>query len=155
MFETKLKEKPKGAKGSSIMSGEINKINKLVLKTFDKEKVPYAGSSIDISQPDIYRYEVKNHWSRNNPIVQSMSYRRPNENSGFSPRAPNDLNQTFEKSKFATIPKKINSMENILDWKPKELQRLHMINDSKRLMMEKSLGNTIPYKQKDIGNFAY
>ena len=87
MFETKLKEKPKGAKGSSIMSGEINKINKLVLKTFDKEKVPYAGSSIDISQPDIYRYEVKNHWSRNNPIVQSMSYRRPNENSGIQSKS--------------------------------------------------------------------
>ena len=154
MFETKLKENPKGAKGTSIMSGEFNKINKLVLRTFDGSKIPYAGSSIDISQPDIYMYEVKNHSSRNNPLVQSVSFRRPEQINSLSPRDSNkNINQTFEKSKFATIPKKINSMERILNWNPKELQRLHMINGSKRLMMEKSLGNTIPYKQRDIGTY--
>jgi hypothetical protein len=71
IFDTKLRQShTKCGKGTSIMSGDINKINKYTIKTYDQEKIPYAGSSIDISQPDLYRYDVNNTLSRNNPMIK-------------------------------------------------------------------------------------
>jgi hypothetical protein len=156
IFETKLKEKPKGGVGSSIMSGEINKVNRLRIKTYDQEKIPYAGSSIDISQPDIYRYEVNQSLSRNNPLAQSVkSFENHHGLMTQNPlRYTIDPNQSFSKSRNMTMSKRINSMERILDWKPKELHRLNLINDRKNIFMEKSLKNTIPYKQHDIGKLC-
>ena len=43
--------------------------------------------------------------------------------------------QEFPKSKYSTIPKKINSMERILEWKPKGLHKLSMINEKQNISM--------------------
>ena len=126
-------------------------------KTYDGEKLPYVGSSIDLSQPDIYRYEVKSHYSRNNPIGQSATLSRL-ENSnrlGNTNFGQYNDNHMILKSKYATIPKKINSVERILDWKPKEASQLNLTHEREAMMMmENSLGNTIPYRQHSTGQFG-
>ena len=72
IFDTRLKMNAKNrvGKGTSIMSGDVNKPKKYVVKMYDQEKIPYAGSSIDLSQPDLYRYDVNNSLSRNNPLIK-------------------------------------------------------------------------------------
>lgn len=70
VFDTNLRKHKHPAKGTSIMSGEINKINKFQIRTYDQEKLPYAGSSIDLTQPDLYRYDINHSLSKNNPLVK-------------------------------------------------------------------------------------
>lgn len=45
----------------------------------------------------------------------------------------------------------MNSMERILEWHPKGLHKLSMINERQDILMEKSLGNTIPLHQYTAG----
>lgn len=89
-------------------------------------------------------------------MVQSMTLNRgvSGELAGHPNYATLDPSQTMWKSRHMTMPRQINSMERILDWKPKELHRLNMINEKKNIFMERSLGNTIPYKQGDIGKIG-
>lgn len=153
IFETGFRHKPKGGTGVSIMSGEFNKVNKLAIRTYDQEKVPYAGASIDLSQPEIYRVEVQKGFSRNNPMTQSVkTFNNLGNTEGINPFGHYEVqNQSFNKSKFSTMPKRINSMERILDWKPKGLHKLNMYNSPTNIFMEKSLKNTIPYRQSITG----
>ena len=153
MFDTKMRHKHKENSGTSIMSGEIHQINKQVRRTFDPFKIPYAGSSIDISQPDVYRYEVDKTLSRNNPMFQSYNtYRKPENNLEEATLAPKQpLNQSLNKSRNSTFDKRVNSMERILEWQPKGLHKLNLINEKKNIFMEKSLKNIIPYRENSIG----
>ena len=157
LFETKMKEKYKGATGVSIMSGEINIAEKHKRKNFDREKLPYVGSSIDLSQPDIYRYEVKSNWTRNKPLGHSVTM---NQLQNFG--TLNTINwehidnsQIQLKSKHATLPKKVNSIERVFDSKNKGSSRLNLSNERFNLMMENSLSNTIPYRQHSIEHKPY
>jgi len=156
MYDTKLIHKPKGNRGVSIMSGEINKVHKNVRKVYDREKVPYAGSSIDITQPDVFRYEVDKELTRNNPMLQSYKTFRKAEDKldTFSPTRT-EKPSTFYKSRNSTHLKKVNSMERILEWQPKGLHKLNLINDKKNIFMEKSLKNIIPYQENSIGHKPY
>ena len=151
MFETKLRQKTKRGKGVSIMSGEINSVNKFHIKTYDQEKLPYAGSSIEIPHPGVYRYPIKQDATRNNPM--SMSYNTINfeRDSNATLGLNNAQNQTFNKSRNVPLPKRMNSMERILDWNPKANSRLNLINEQKNISMERSLKNTIPFRQHDAG----
>lgn len=46
-------------------------------------------------------------------------------------------------------------MERILEWKPKGLHKLSMMNEKQNIMMEKSLGTTLPLRLHGIGKFCY
>lgn len=132
MFETKLRQKQKGGTGVSIMSGEFIKPNKLKRKVYDQEKVPYAGASIDLSQPNIYRYEIQKSLSRNNPMAQSMNtlgasppeYPLKPEYSTF------DKNYTFSKSKNATLPKRTVNMDQIYNPEASYMGKLEQYNST-------------------------
>lgn len=134
------------------MSGEINKVKKPVRKVYDPEKIPYAGSSIDIRQPDVYRYEIDQTLTRDNPMLQSYKDFRKADNKLdiFSPKR-SDKGNTFYKSRNSTHLKKVNSMERILEWQPKGLHKLNLINERKNIFMERSLKNIIPYKENSVG----
>jgi hypothetical protein len=155
MFETKLiqKYKHKGNSGVSIMSGETDKIMKSHIRTYDQEKVPYAGSAIDISQPDVYRYEVNRRLSRYEPPTKTLTGGNATKGtlslSEFYPI--NGLTQKFSKSRNATMLKKINSMERILEWQPRGVHKLNLANGDKNIIMQKSLNNIIPYREKSNG----
>jgi hypothetical protein len=159
MFETKLiqKYKNKGNSGVSIMSGETDKLMKSHIRTYDREKVPYAGSAIDISQPDVYRYEVNRRLSRNElPTKTLIDENRSKNDLNLSKFYPiNGLTQTFTKSRNATMLKKINSMERILEWQPRGVHKLNLINGNKNISMQKSLNNIIPYREKSNGKHLF
>lgn len=129
------------------------RLNKSVIRTYDQEKIPYAGSAIDISQPDMYRYEVNRRLSRNEPMMKTLTvdnrYRDDLNNTEYMPTYANT--QTFSKSRNATMPKRVNSMARILEWQPHVVNKLNLINEKKNMYMQKSLKNIIPYRENSIG----